>query len=279
MSLTNGLEKLYNERMQKDEALKMEYEDLLKHVVDKVITKMKDQSPEFQAIYSETHYRKALFDELKENSSQQELDLNIVLFHGDLELLGDPAKNLCMLRYRFQGYLMGLFDFVKGKDGKGETFICPNKIFELLQKSVGQALSNQGLELMYKGRTYRVTHEVPATLVIAASNGSKSCKVNLVPTFRVHWNKISTIHQKITGGHGRVERNTIMAKALPGAGKLMIDLSEVELCTAQSALWSEVKMLKWVIKLMEHLRNVKGGSWLKLSTQLLKVGFPDERTH
>ena len=101
---SNGLEKLYNEQMQKDEALKMEYEDLLKHVVDKVITKMKDQSPEFQAIYSETHYRKAFFDELRENSSQQELDLNIVLFHGDLELLG--AKNLCMLRYRFQGYLI-----------------------------------------------------------------------------------------------------------------------------------------------------------------------------
>ena len=275
MSLTNGLEKLYNERMQKDEALKMEYEDLLKHVVDKVITKMKDQSPEFQAIYSETHYRKAFFDELKENSSQQELDLNIVLFHGDLELLGD----LCMLMYRFQGYLMGLFDFVKGKDGKGETFICPNKIFEVLQKSVGQALTSQGLELMCEGRTYRVTHEVPATLVIAASNGSKSCKVNLVPTFRINGNRISTIHQKITGGHGRVERNTIMAKALPGAGKLMIDLSEVELCTAQSALWSEVKMLKWVIKLMEHLRNVKGGSWLKLSTQLLKVGLPDDQTH
>ena len=172
MSLTNGLEKLYIERMQKDEALKKEYEDLLKHVVDKVITKMKDQSPEFQAIYSETHYRKAFFDELKENSSQQELDLNIVLFHGDLELLGDPAKNLCMLRYRFQGYLMGLFDFVKGKDGKGETFICPNKIFELLQKSVGQALTDQGLELMYKGRTYLVTQEAPATLVIAVINGS-----------------------------------------------------------------------------------------------------------
>ena len=176
------------------------------------------------------------------------------------------------LRYRFQGYLMGLFDFVKGKDGKGETFICPNKIFELLQKSVGQALTDQGLELMCEGRTYRVTHEVPATLVIAASNGSKSCKVNLVPTFRIKCNRISTIHQKITGGHGRLETHTIMAKALPGAGKLMIDLSEVE-------LWSDVKMIKMVIKLMEHLRNVKGGSWLKLSTQLLKVGLPDDQTH
>ena len=158
MSLANGLEKLYNERMQKNEALKMEYEDLLKHVVDKVITKMKDQSPEFKAIYSETHYRKALFDELKENSPQQEFDLNIFMglsFHGDLELFGDPTKNLCMLRYRVLGHSgvyserqraeEKVFDLVKGKDGKGETFICPNKIFELLQKSVGQALTDQGL--------------------------------------------------------------------------------------------------------------------------------------
>ena len=118
-----------------------------------------------------------------------------------------------------------------------------------------------------------MTQEAPATLVITIINGSRSCKVNLVPTFKLSFSMISRDQQQNVkdmrqqfGLDLPPASPFYKAIALPGAEKLVFDLSQVEECLALS--WG---CFKKVVKLMEHLRKVKGGSWFKLSTKLLKV--------
>ena len=276
MSSTDELEKLYNERVKVDEARKKDFEGLIKYVGGVVIGRMEAQSPEFKAIYGEIHYRMSLFDDLKEDSSEQEFDLNIVLYdsgHGTyLKFYGDPkGKYFSFLKdsgTRFRPGFCGIDEHRK------DTCIYPNLVFELMQRSVGQVLTDKGLELMYKGRTYLVTQKTPATLVIAVINGSRSCKVNLVPTFKLIRSMISRDQQQkvndVCQQFGMClpspcySSSFYMATALPD--KLMFDLSEVEEWLVRSG-----DCLKKVIKLMEHMKKVKGSPLIKLSTRLLKV--------
>ena len=237
MSSTNELEKLYSERVKADKALKSDFQGLIKYVVDTVICRMMAQSPEFKAIYS-----KALFDDFKEASSEEEFDLNIVLCDS--------------------------------LEGEQEALNSPNKFFDLLRVAVSQVLTDKGLELMYEGRTYLVTQKAPATLVIAVINGSRSCKVNLVPTFKLIRSMISRDQQQKVNNVCQqfgmclpspcYSSSFYMATALPD--KLMFDLSEVEEWLVRSG-----DCLKKVIKLMEHMKKVKGSPLIKLSTRLLKV--------
>ena len=281
MSSTNEFEKLYNERVERDEALEKNYKGLIEYVVDTVISRMKAQSPEFKAIYSEALYAESLTS--RRALLGEEFYLNIVLCSRDdsygtyLDLVDDPTgKSFCHLKDCGASRSQVL---AVGNKEKGDTFISPNKIFELMQRSVDQVLTNKGLELMYEGRTYQVTQVPPATtLLIAVVNGSKSCKVNLVPTFKLNWSMFCRdLQQKVNDScqqfrsdlHPRRENWDqalyYMATALPGADKLMFDLSKFEGWLVPDDPKSNFKK---VIKLMEHLRN--GDSWL--SSKLLKVG-------
>ena len=84
MSSTDQLEKLHNECVKKDEDLMKDYKGLIEVVVKPVFSRMMNtQSQEFKAIYSD------LFDgfnslKIKKGFSEQEFDLNIVVYDSDL---------------------------------------------------------------------------------------------------------------------------------------------------------------------------------------------------
>ena len=159
------------------------------------------------------------------------------------------------------------------KDFKGNCN-SPNKTCDLLKVTIGQVLADMGWKLMYKGRTYEVSQRAPATLVIAVVNGSKSCKVNIVPTLLFPWEKIKgqKIQEKVEDlcQQFGMKSNGVpwpMATVLPGSNKLMFDLGKV-------VEWLVLSRgcFKKVIKLMENWREVKSRSFTKLPIKLLKVG-------
>merc|ERR1719158_494975 len=56
MSQLQLLEELYNQRIKIDEDEQKKYQGLLKFVVDTMINKMKESTPEFKDLYRETYY-------------------------------------------------------------------------------------------------------------------------------------------------------------------------------------------------------------------------------
>ena len=60
-------------------------------------------------------------------------------------------------------------------------------MFQLLQRSIDRALTDLGNEMLYRGCKYRVTREVhaPVNLIIVAADGSKTCEVDFVPSFKL----------------------------------------------------------------------------------------------
>ena len=77
MSQLHLLEELYRQRIRIDEKEQKKYQGLLKILLDTMITKMKETTPEFNDIYRETYHGGSVFDGLKVGSTEQEFDLNI----------------------------------------------------------------------------------------------------------------------------------------------------------------------------------------------------------
>ena len=120
----------------------------------------------------------------------------------------------------------------------------------------------------------------PVTLVIAAKDGSKICKVDLVPSFKLDLDILlygtradfnnSKLYQQVS--QLSYPRN-FMAIALHQADtqKFELDFHDVE----RQILYNR-GCVKKVIKLMKYLRDIKGGPMTKLWSHLLKVGWHTE---
>ena len=291
MSQTDELEQLYNERVRVDEGLQNEYRGLLKHVVDLIISKMKALSPVFEALYRETYYGGSFFDGLKVNSTRQEFDLNIVFKRIPMEVTGlgeDPAKgNFCFLRVT-KPTLSPEEEKIVDRSWWtwSTTTLSPSKMFDLLQRSMDRALTDLNNEMLYRGCRYRVTREVhaPVTLVIVALEGSKSCKIDFVPSFKLELENLVTgtradfnnskLHQQVSQLSDRFGVNyyprNFMAIALhrADAQKFELDFHDVE----RQILYNR-GCVKKVVRLVKYLRDIKGGPMAKLWSHLLKVGW------
>ena len=100
MSQLYLLEDLYNQRIKIDEEEQKKYQGLLKYVVDTMISKMKEATPEFNDLYRETYYGGSFFDGLKIGSTEQEFDLNIVFRWKSQsgEITDKRKKNFCYIK-------------------------------------------------------------------------------------------------------------------------------------------------------------------------------------
>ena len=289
MSQTHELEQLYTERVRVDEALQDEYRALLKHIVELMISKMKAVSPDFNALYREIYYGGSFFDRLKVNSTEQEFDLNIVFKRIPMEVTGlgeDPAKeNFCSLLVTKPSPSTEEEKIVDKSWWTGDATLSPAKMFQLLQRSIDRALTSLGNKMVHQGIRYRVTREIhaPVTLVIVAEDGSKTCRVDLVPSFKLELKSLQNsirdprlknykLHQRVTQldekFNGNTHPRTFMAVALHKADprKFELDFHDVE----RQILYNR-GCVKKVIKLVKYLRDIKGGPMLKLWSHLLKV--------
>ena len=167
----------------------------------------------------------------------------------------------------------------------GEATLSPAKMFQLLQRSIDRALTSLGNKMVHQGIRYRVTREIhaPVTLVIVAEDGSKTCEVDLVPAFKLELESLLNsirdprlknykLHQRVTQldekFNGNTHPRTFMAVALHKADprKFELDFHDVE----RQILYNR-GCVKKVIKLVKYLRDIKGGTMLKLWSHLLKV--------
>ena len=271
MSQTHELEQLYIQRVQVDEGLQNEYRGLLKHVVDLMISKMKALSPVFEALYRETYYGGSFFDKLKVNSSKQEFDLNIVFKRIPMEVTGlgeDPFRgNFCFLKVT-KPTLSPEEEKIVDRSwfGFGTPYVCPAKMFDLLQSSMDRVLTDMDHQMVYQGCRYRVIREVhaPVTLVIMAEDDSKTCEIDFVPSFKMELESLlngtradfknSKLHQQVTQLSDRFGGNyyprNFMAIALLRADeeKFELDFHDVE----RQILFNR-GCVKKVIKLMKYL--------------------------
>ena len=103
MSQLHLLEELYRQRIRIDEKEQKKYQGLLKFLLDTMITKMKETTPEVSDLYRETYHGGSVFDGLKVGSTEQEFDMNIVFKwkteFGEITRLGeDKKKNFCHIK-------------------------------------------------------------------------------------------------------------------------------------------------------------------------------------
>ena len=156
-----------------------------------MISKMRALCPVFDTLYRETYYGGSVFDGLKVNPTKQEFDLNIVFQRIPVEVTGlgeDPVKkNFGFLRVTKPTLSPEEEKIVDRSWWAGTTTLSPAKMFQLLQRSIDRALTDLGNEMLYRGCKYRVTREVhaPVTLIIVAVDGSKTCEVDFVPSFKL----------------------------------------------------------------------------------------------
>ena len=132
-----------------------------------------------------------------------------------------------------------------------------------------------------------MTREVhnPVTLVIVAEEGSKSCEIDFVPSFKLELENLVTgtradfnnskLHQQVSQlsdrfGVNNYRPRNFMAIALHRADtqKFELDFHDVE----RDILYNR-GCVKKVIRLVKYLRDIKGGPMAKLWSHLLKVGW------
>ena len=81
------LESLYQNHVLVNREKGLKYLDLLRHIVNPIIEKMKESSPEFRKVYSgECYLGGSFFDGLKSDSTPPEFDLNLLFDYKALAL-------------------------------------------------------------------------------------------------------------------------------------------------------------------------------------------------
>ena len=87
MSQASQLEALYNRKVKIDDRENQQYQRILNFLVEDVVSKMRETSKTFNALYSKIYYGGSFFDGLKVGSTDQEFDLNII-FEKEEKLKG-----------------------------------------------------------------------------------------------------------------------------------------------------------------------------------------------
>ena len=279
MSQLHLLEDLYNQRIKIDEEEQKKYQGLLKYVVDTMISKMKESTPEFNDLYRETYYGGSFFDGLKIGSTEQEFDLNIVFRwksqSGEITRLGEDKrkKNFCYIKVTKP--VLSPSEEKITFNMHGVQYLSPIKMFNMIKKSVDRVLTEISLTVQYKGETYRVTRHEYAPVTLKVVGNGMSFEVDLVPSIKFDFPALpphSELEQHVISLCNKFgvtnETRNFMAISLHRADKekFELDFHDIE----RKILYNR-GCVKKVIKLMKYLRDLKGGPMMKLWSHLLKV--------
>ena len=279
MSQLHLLEDLYNQRIKIDEEEQKKYQGLLKYVVDTMISKMKESTPEFNDLYRETYYGGSFFDGLKIGSTEQEFDLNIVFRwksqSGEITGLGEDKrkKNFCYIKVTKP--VLSPSEEKITFNMHGVQYLSPIKMFNMIKKSVDRVLTEISLTVEYKGETYRVTRHEYAPVTLKVVGNGMSFEVDLVPSIKFDFPVLpphSELEQHVVSLCNKFgvtnETRNFMAISLHRADKekFELDFHDIE----RKILYNR-GCVKKVIKLMKYLRDIKGGPMMKLWSHLLKV--------
>jgi len=287
MSQLHLLEDLYNQRIKIDEEEQKKYQGLLKYVVDTMISKMKEKTPEFNDLYRETYYGGSFFDGLKIGSTEQEFDLNIVFKWKtqSLEITrleeDKKKKNFCYIKVT-KPVLSPSEEKITFKL-HGVQYLSPIKMFNMIKKSVDRVLTEISLTVQYKGETYRVTRHEYAPVTLKVVGNGMSFEVDLVPSIKFDFKALSSQSElekhvvSLCNKFGVTnETRNFMAISLHRADKekFELDFHDVE----RKILYNR-GCVKKVIKLMKYLRDIKGGPMMKLWSHLLKTSVMHQVVH
>ena len=288
MSQASQLEALYRRKVKIDQNEKQRYRSLLNFLLDDVVSKMRETSKTFDALFSKIYYGGSFFDGLKVGSTDQEFDLNIIFKWREegLEVvrLGEDSKkrNFCFLKVT-KSQLSKAEEKVVNTDYYGDSpivYLSPLKMFNLIKSCIDRVLSHKGHTVNYNGQLYRVTrHEfAPVTLKVVSLDLMEEpvrFEVDLVPSLQLSLGVLEGnfhLENRITSLCQRYqvplhERNC-MAISLHRADqvKFELDFHDIE----RRILYNR-GCVKKVIKLVKYLRDTKGGTVSKLWSHLLKV--------
>merc|ERR1711892_606962 len=279
MSQLHQLEDLYNQRIKIDENEQKRYQGLLKYVVDEMISKIKETTPEFADLYRETYYGGSFVDVLKIGLTEQEFDLNIIFKwkaqHGEITRLVEDQKkkNFCYIKVT-KPVITPSEEKITFSD-QGVKYLSPIKMFNMIKKSVDRVLTEISLTVKFEGKTYRVTRHEYAPVTLKVVGNGMSFEVDLVPSIKFDFKTLpedSELKRHVVPlcdefGVAEETRN-FMAISLHRADKekFELDFHDVE----RRILYNR-GCVKKVIKLMKYLRDLKGGPMLKLWSHLLKT--------
>ena len=288
MSQASQLEALYRRKVKIDEGEKQRYRRILNFLLEDVVSKMRETSKTFNALFSKIYYGGSFFDGLKVGSTDQEFDLNIIFkwSEEDLEVvrLGEDSKkrNFCFLKVT-KSQLSKAEEKIVNIDHYGQSqvvYLSPLKMFNLIKSCIDRVLSQKGNTVNYNGHLYRVTrHEfAPVTLKVVSLDQMEDpvrFEVDLVPSLQLGLTVLdgnSHLQDRLTSLCQRYqvplhERNC-MAISLHRADqvKFELDFHDIE----RRILYNR-GCVKKVVKLVKYLRDTKGGTVSKLWSHLLKV--------
>ena len=154
------LEKLFNERVKLDEQSSQLHQRVLEKMLETLIQQAKEVSPEFREVFREIFYGGSYFDKLKVKSTPYEYDLNFVFKEPkssfDICNLGDDFRkpNFATLRTNDHN-LSPVWKDLIAKDRQNNTIISPSKMFQLLHRTIDQALTKLGKKFKLDGQEYR----------------------------------------------------------------------------------------------------------------------------
>ena len=288
MSQASQLEALYNRKVKIDDRESQRYQSLLNFLVEDVVSKMRETSKTFNALFSKIYYGGSFFDGLKVGSTDQEFDLNIIFKwrEEDLEVvrLGEDSKkrNFCFLKVS-KSQLSKAEEMIVNTDDYGQSpclYLSPLKMFNLIKSCIDRVLSHAGNTVSYNGHLYRVTrHEfAPVTLKVVSLDQMEEpvrFEVDLVPSLQLGLSVLDEnfqLQQRITTLCQEYQvplfkRNCLAISLHRADGvKFELDFHDIE----RRILFNR-GCVKKVIKLVKYLRDTKGGSVSKLWSHLLKV--------
>ena len=283
------LEDLYTKNVKIDDEIQSYYRGLLRYLEhDLLVPEMKRANKDFANLYQTNYYGGSYFDGLKVGSSSQEFDLGILFQlpkdRCQIVKLGqDPTKK------NFAGLLVSAKPWLPGNESEkeimfkedGDSFLSPEKMFGLLQRSVDRALTNIGGQFYYKGQQFKISRSVSAPVTLNAISVSSipgssqeiTMEVDFVPAFQFDDIKILPAELKeriVKMSHNTVGAKNFMAFALPilDKKKFQLDFHDLE----RKILYNR-GCAKKVIMLLKYMRDVKGGPMAKLWSHLIKTSM------
>ena len=134
---------------------------VFKHLLEKLITKMKAASPEFDALFQEIYFGGSYFDGIALSSS--DFDLNIIFKSENFNIhIANVGQNNHLTNFGHlavipRGSLSAEEKLMMEHTEGGRLIISPNKVFSILQTAVDRALlADMQCEMKFQGEIYKV---------------------------------------------------------------------------------------------------------------------------
>jgi len=277
------LENLFLSNVKLDPKKDKKHVEVLNAVLDKLISTAKDKSPEFKQVFSKIYYGGSYYEDLKVKSTPFEYDLNIIFKKPNYTFtvcnLGRDYRKphfatICTNHHE----MSQVWSDLTTRDSQGSFIISPGRMFKLLQTSVDKAITELESRVSHAGQQYKVTRSVGGAPVVLNVKGPDDVffTADLVPAFEMPMPELKICCREL---YDRVqemfrERHVDFVKeflmvALKDADK---DSFEINFHKSEKELLSRTGgCVKKVIMLIKYLRDMKGGTTLKLWSHLLKV--------